>query len=105
VRHCSATMLTRPAATCCPQRVPPAEDALVAKLVRAYEPGDVDALVEQLVDDVLMSMPPMSFEYEGRLPGSVHEIARPQGARRAPDTRRSNPQGTRHTVRRTASGC
>jgi ketosteroid isomerase-like protein len=40
----------------------------VAKFVRAYEPSDVDALVEQLTDDVLMSMPPMPFAYEGRLP-------------------------------------
>ena len=44
----------------------PAEDALVAKFVRAYESGDVDALVAMLTDDVFMSMPPMPLEYEGR---------------------------------------
>jgi RNA polymerase sigma-70 factor (TIGR02960 family) len=44
----------------------PAEEALVAKFVRAYESADLDALVALLTDDVFMSMPPMPLEYEGR---------------------------------------
>src|SRR5215207_8100623 len=44
----------------------PAEDAIVAKFVRAWESADVDALVALLTDDVVISMPPMPFEYEGR---------------------------------------
>jgi len=44
----------------------PAEDALVAKFVRAWESADLDALVTLLTDDVFMSMPPMPFEYQGR---------------------------------------
>ncbi|GAA4984663.1 nuclear transport factor 2 family protein [Actinopolymorpha pittospori] len=44
----------------------PAEDAVVAKFVSAYESADVDALVALLTDDVFMSMPPMPLEYEGR---------------------------------------
>ena len=44
----------------------PAEDALVAKFVRAYEAADLNALVALLTDDVFMSMPPMPLEYEGR---------------------------------------
>jgi RNA polymerase sigma-70 factor (TIGR02960 family) len=44
----------------------PAEDAIVAEFVRAYESADVDALLDLLTDDVLVSMPPMPFEYEGR---------------------------------------
>jgi RNA polymerase sigma-70 factor (TIGR02960 family) len=44
----------------------PAEDALAAKFVRAWESADLDALVALLTDDVFMSMPPMPFEYEGR---------------------------------------
>jgi len=44
----------------------PAEGALVAKFVRAYESADLDALVALLTDDVFMSMPPMPLEYEGR---------------------------------------
>ena len=44
----------------------PAEEAIVAKFVRAYESADLDALVALLTDDVFVSMPPMPFEYEGR---------------------------------------
>jgi RNA polymerase sigma-70 factor (TIGR02960 family) len=44
----------------------PSEDAMVAEFVRAYEAGDVDALVEMLTDDVFISMPPLPLEYEGR---------------------------------------
>jgi RNA polymerase sigma-70 factor (TIGR02960 family) len=44
----------------------PAEDAIVARFVRAWESADLDALVALLTDDVFMSMPPMPLEYEGR---------------------------------------
>jgi RNA polymerase sigma-70 factor (ECF subfamily) len=44
----------------------PAEDAIVAKFVRAWEASDLEALVALLTDDIFMSMPPMPFEYEGR---------------------------------------
>ena len=44
----------------------PAEDALAAKFVRAWESADLGALVALLTDDVFMSMPPMPLEYEGR---------------------------------------
>ena len=43
-----------------------AEDAIVARFVRAWESADLDALVALLTDDVFVSMPPMPFEYEGR---------------------------------------
>ena len=43
----------------------PAEQALVAKFVRAYESGDVDALVALLTADVSVSMPPVPLEYQG----------------------------------------
>jgi RNA polymerase sigma-70 factor (TIGR02960 family) len=44
----------------------PAEDAIVAKFVRAWESADLDGLVALLTDDVFVSMPPIPFEYEGR---------------------------------------
>jgi RNA polymerase sigma-70 factor (ECF subfamily) len=44
----------------------PDEQALVARFVRAYEAGDLDAVVELLTDDVFISMPPMPLEYRGR---------------------------------------
>jgi RNA polymerase sigma-70 factor (TIGR02960 family) len=44
----------------------PAEDAIVARFVSAYQSADLGALVALLTDDVFISMPPMPFEYEGR---------------------------------------
>jgi RNA polymerase sigma-70 factor (ECF subfamily) len=44
----------------------PAEEAIVARFVRAWESADLEALVDLLTDDVFISMPPMPFEYEGR---------------------------------------
>jgi SnoaL-like domain len=44
----------------------PAEAALVAKFVYAWESADLDALVALLTDDAFISMPPMPFAYEGR---------------------------------------
>jgi RNA polymerase sigma-70 factor (TIGR02960 family) len=44
----------------------PSEQALVAAFVRAYESGDLDALVTLLTDDVHLSMPPIPLEYQGR---------------------------------------
>jgi RNA polymerase sigma-70 factor (TIGR02960 family) len=43
----------------------PSERAIVGEFVRAYESGDVDALVALVTDDVFISMPPMPLEYEG----------------------------------------
>ena len=44
----------------------PAEDAIVARFVSAWESADLDTLVALLTDDVFVAMPPMPFEYEGR---------------------------------------
>jgi RNA polymerase sigma-70 factor (TIGR02960 family) len=46
----------------------PSEDAILAKFVSAWHSGDLQALVNLFTDDVLFSMPPMPFEYEGRDP-------------------------------------
>lgn len=48
----------------------PSEDAIVAKLVTAYESSDLDSLIALLTDEVFISMPPLPFEYEGREPAS-----------------------------------
>lgn len=42
-----------------------AEDMTVARFVRAYQAGDLDAVVALLTDDVFISMPPIPFEFEG----------------------------------------
>jgi RNA polymerase sigma-70 factor (TIGR02960 family) len=49
-----------------PAPASPSEDALVAAFVRAYESGDLDALVALLTDDIHVSMPPIPLEYQGR---------------------------------------
>ena len=43
----------------------PAEQAVVARFVRAYAAGEVDALVALLTADGRLSMPPIPFEYHG----------------------------------------
>jgi RNA polymerase sigma-70 factor (TIGR02960 family) len=60
--------LRSPAGDLEPPPVPgsPAEEAIVAEFVRAYEAADLDAVLALLTDDVFVSMPPMPFEYEGR---------------------------------------
>jgi RNA polymerase sigma-70 factor (TIGR02960 family) len=44
----------------------PAEQVTVARLTRAYESGDVAALVALLTSDVRLAMPPLPLEYHGR---------------------------------------
>ena len=44
----------------------PAEEAVVARFVRAWEAADLDGLVALLTDDASVSMPPMPLEYAGR---------------------------------------
>jgi RNA polymerase sigma-70 factor (ECF subfamily) len=44
----------------------PEEQALVSRLVDAYQSGDVGTLVALLTEDVTVSMPPIPFEYHGR---------------------------------------
>ncbi|MCT7661683.1 sigma-70 family RNA polymerase sigma factor [Mycobacterium sp. CPCC 205710] len=39
----------------------------VSRFVRAWEAADLEALVSLLTDDVFIAMPPMPFEYEGRV--------------------------------------
>jgi RNA polymerase sigma-70 factor (ECF subfamily) len=41
------------------------EQALIADFVRAYQAGDVEALVDLLTMDVRVSMPPIPLEYHG----------------------------------------
>lgn len=41
------------------------EQAIVAEFARAYEAGDVQALVALFTDDVFVSMPPIPLEYRG----------------------------------------
>jgi RNA polymerase sigma-70 factor (ECF subfamily) len=43
-----------------------AERELIARLTRAYDAGDVDAVVALLADDVQLRMPPVPLEYHGR---------------------------------------
>jgi RNA polymerase sigma-70 factor (ECF subfamily) len=49
-----------------PARDSRAEHVVAAEFVRAWESGDLDALVALLTADVGVSMPPIPFEYHGR---------------------------------------
>ena len=44
----------------------PAERAVVAKFVHAYDSGHIESLVALLTADACMSMPPIPLEYHGR---------------------------------------
>jgi RNA polymerase sigma-70 factor, ECF subfamily len=50
----------------------PRERRVVAEFVRAFEAGDVDAVVALLADDATLSMPPLPLEYRG--PDAVREF-------------------------------
>jgi RNA polymerase sigma-70 factor (ECF subfamily) len=60
----------------------PGERALVDRFVRAYEAGDIDALVGLLTEDVSVSMPPVPLEYHGREPARRFFAALLGGGRR-----------------------
>jgi RNA polymerase sigma-70 factor (TIGR02960 family) len=53
------------------QQPPPAPDSapeqeLIARLSRAYQDADLDAVIALLTDDVRLAMPPVPLEYHGR---------------------------------------
>jgi RNA polymerase sigma-70 factor (ECF subfamily) len=70
LKRARASLRTRLPAAVDGERPPvpdsPAERALMGKFVRAYESGDVEALVTLLTDDVSVTMPPVPLEYHGR---------------------------------------
>jgi RNA polymerase sigma-70 factor (ECF subfamily) len=66
LKRARATLQRRITTAPSPTLASPAEQALVARFTRAYEAGDIDALVALLTDDVRVSMPPMPLEYLGR---------------------------------------
>jgi len=49
-----------------PQPGSAAEQELVERLTRAYESGDVEAIVALFTDDAWLSMPPLPLQYQGR---------------------------------------
>jgi RNA polymerase sigma-70 factor (TIGR02960 family) len=70
LKRARSTLQRRLPATC--ERTPApaadstAEQLLVARFVSAYDSGHIDAVVALLTNDVLLSMPPIPFEYQGR---------------------------------------
>jgi RNA polymerase sigma-70 factor (TIGR02960 family) len=93
----------RPASTPAPGSA--AEQAIVAEFARAYQAGDLDAVVALLTDDVFVSMPPIPLEYRGR-----DAVARFCAAILRPDRRfdlvptRANGQPAFGTYRHTPTG-
>jgi RNA polymerase sigma-70 factor (TIGR02960 family) len=70
LKRARASLQRRLETAACRQPAPapasPAEDAIVARFVNAWESADIDAVVALLTDDVFISMPPIPFEYAGR---------------------------------------
>jgi RNA polymerase sigma-70 factor (TIGR02960 family) len=70
LKRARATLALKLAPTAARAQAPaarsPAEEAIVARFVAAYESADLDALLALLTDDVFVSMPPLPFEYLGR---------------------------------------
>jgi RNA polymerase sigma-70 factor (ECF subfamily) len=70
LKRARATLRSRPSSAS-PHEPPPApgsiaERELVAKLTLAYASGDLDGLIALLTEDVLVAMPPLPLEYQGR---------------------------------------
>jgi len=83
----------------------PAERALVERFVRAYESGDVDALVALLTTDVCVSMPPIPLEYQGRdVVARFYSSVMGQGRRYDLVPTRANGQLAFGTYRRDPAG-
>jgi RNA polymerase sigma-70 factor (TIGR02960 family) len=66
----------------------PEEQALIEGLMRAFEANDVDGVVSLLTDDVVVSMPPVPFEYRGVDAASAYLTS---AFHRAPPSRRVIP--------------
>ncbi|HET6530780.1 MAG TPA: RNA polymerase subunit sigma-70 [Actinoplanes sp.] len=83
----------------------PAEVATAAEFARAYQAGNLDAVVALLTDDAFVSMPPIPLEYRGR-----DAVARFYAAILRPDRRfdlvptRANGQPAFGTYRHAATG-
>ena len=73
----------------------PVETELVRAFVTAYEASDVDAVVALMTDDVLVSMPPVPLEYEGReaAAGFCAAVIRPDRTFRLLPTRANGQVG------------
>ncbi|HEX5298485.1 MAG TPA: RNA polymerase subunit sigma-70 [Streptosporangiaceae bacterium] len=70
LKRARATLRTSPPAPAAAPPAPgsPAEKDLVERLTRAYEAGDVDAIIALFADDAWLTMPPAPLEYQGRAP-------------------------------------
>lgn len=66
LKRARATLQRSPAPAQGPPPGSPAEQALVAKIVHAYDSGHIDVLVALLTADASMTMPPLPLEYHGR---------------------------------------
>ena len=70
LKRARATLRTNPPDPAGPPPAPgsPVEKDLVERLTRAYEAGDVDAIIALFADDAWLTMPPAPLEYQGRAP-------------------------------------
>jgi RNA polymerase sigma-70 factor (ECF subfamily) len=70
LKRARATLRASPPDLAGPPPAPgsPVEKDLVERLTRAYEAGDVDAIIALFADDAWLTMPPAPLEYQGHAP-------------------------------------
>jgi RNA polymerase sigma-70 factor (TIGR02960 family) len=66
LKRARATVREQPGPGAAPAPGSASEARLIERLTRAYESGDVAAIVALFTDDAWLSMPPMPLEYQGR---------------------------------------
>jgi RNA polymerase sigma-70 factor (TIGR02960 family) len=71
LKRARATLDADPTSTSARQQAPPAgsseEQRVVERFVKAFSEFDVDGIVDMLTEDATVKMPPMPFEYRGRV--------------------------------------
>ena len=68
LKRARATLSRRPSSDLAEPPAPSsaAKAEIVSRLTRAWEAADIDGVIALLRDDVLLTMPPMPLEYQGR---------------------------------------
>lgn len=94
LKRARATLAPDPGWAGAPLPGSPEERRVVAEFTRAFETGDVEAIVALLTDDAWLTMPPLPLEYHGleAIGGFLAAVALREGGRYALIATRANGQ-------------